>query len=90
MITLHAIYQGRVQGVGFRWTVVECAEKFHLTGTVKNLANGNVEVYAQGTKESLEEFLELVKKNSESAHIDSVTCNYSSPIHSFTGFHILH
>lgn len=54
------IYSGIVQGVGFRWSIKNLANKYKLSGYVKNLSNGNVEVQIQGDnlysfiKESLE------------------------------------
>ena len=89
MTELHAIFKGRVQGVGFRWTVVACAEKFKLTGTVKNLSDGTVEVYAQGPKETLQSFLEFLQNNPDSARIDSVKHTYTTPTSSYSNFHII-
>lgn len=88
MKQLHAIFRGRVQGVGFRWTVVDYAEQFQLTGTTKNLRDGTVEVYAQGSQESLELFLEAIQNNPGLARIDSVSKEYLEPSRSFHGFHI--
>ncbi len=50
-ITVH--YVGRVQGVGFRYTVCRIAQPFDITGCVKNLANGSVELVAEGTNRDL-------------------------------------
>ena len=90
MIELHAIFKGRVQGVGFRWTVVDHAEKFHLTGTTKNLSDGSVEVLAQGSKEALEEFLRAVQADSGPAHIESVKSVYKKPTKTYSEFRIVH
>lgn len=90
MIELHAIFKGRVQGVGFRWTIVDHAEKFQLTGVTKNLSNGTVEVYAQGKKESLEAFLESVKKDSGFARIESISSEYKKPDKVYHDFRIVH
>lgn len=49
------IYKGIVQGVGFRWRISQLANEFNLTGFVKNLSNGNVEVQIQGN--DLNEFI---------------------------------
>lgn len=54
---LHALFSGNVQRVGFRWTVVEYAKKHQLLGSVENLSNGKVEVYAYGALRDLEDFL---------------------------------
>lgn len=76
-LQLHAIFRGNVQGVGFRWTVVDHAEKFHLNGTVQNLENGNVEVYAEGSQEALDAFVHLVKENPGLARIKEVSLKFT-------------
>jgi acylphosphatase len=46
-------YEGRVQGVGFRFTVVRLAQSFKVTGTVRNQADGSVELIAEGVEGEL-------------------------------------
>ncbi len=87
---LHAIIHGRVQGVGFRWTVVDCAERHQLSGTTKNLPDGTVEVYAQGAKESLESFIKDLKDDPGSARVESVKTDYREPSARFNGFKIIY
>ena len=53
----HVIFRGRVQGVGFRWTVHRIAGRYDLTGFVKNLPDGTVEMLAQGSTEDIENCL---------------------------------
>ena len=53
----YLIFKGRVQGVGFRFFVYMMAERYHLTGSVKNLASGDVEAYMQGEKTAIDNFL---------------------------------
>jgi len=89
MIELHAIFKGNVQGVGFRWTIVDYAEKFQLSGTTQNLLDGSVEVYAQGSKESLEAFLESIKQDAGFAQIDSVSSAYKKPDRVYSDFRII-
>ena len=48
MFFLEVIFVGRVQGVGFRWTTKNLADGFEVTGYVKNLPNGTVEMVAEG------------------------------------------
>ena len=50
------IYKGRVQGVGFRWKLINIARRYGLTGYAKNLYNGDVEVEVQGNS-GLKEFI---------------------------------
>jgi acylphosphatase len=54
METIHLEVSGRVQGVGFRWFVVEKARELRLAGWVKNRSDGNVEIAAAGDPPSLE------------------------------------
>ncbi len=51
----YIVYEGIVQGVGFRWTMMNLARSLGLTGYVRNLYNGNVEVEVQG--EQVDAFL---------------------------------
>ena len=48
---LHILYEGRVQGVGFRYTTKSVANGFEVTGTVRNLTDGRVELVAEGERE---------------------------------------
>jgi acylphosphatase len=54
---LQAYFTGSVQGVGFRFTAQHIARNLKINGWVKNLDDGRVEVVAEGTKESLEDFM---------------------------------
>jgi acylphosphatase len=56
VIAKHITYSGRVQGVGFRFTVLNVADKYRLAGSVRNLSGGAVEVYVQGPAESIDGF----------------------------------
>lgn len=90
IIELHAVFKGKVQRVGFRWTVVEHACSFHLVGWVKNLPNGNVEMVAQGKKEDLERLVEIIKGNPGLATINQVESRYRDPSIIFEEFKIEH
>ena len=57
-ITINFI--GRVQGVGFRWQVAKIAESFCCTGYVRNLADGSVELLAEGEEIESHKFIEAV------------------------------
>lgn len=52
----HIIFKGRVQGVGFRFQVKMLADRIGLTGTVRNMFDGSVEVYIQGNENQLMNF----------------------------------
>lgn len=50
---LSAVFDGRVQGVGFRFTSVEIARGHHVTGFVMNLLDGSVKLVAEGLEDDL-------------------------------------
>ncbi len=54
-------YTGTVQGVGFRWRVVQTAGGFDVTGYVRNLADGRVELVAEGARADVDAFLAAVR-----------------------------
>ena len=56
-------FSGYVQGVGFRYTTVALASRFPVTGTVRNLSDGRVELVAEGTEPDLERFQQAVVEN---------------------------
>ncbi len=50
----HIVFAGSVQGVGFRFTALNIANRYHLTGYVRNIPNGSVEMLAQGPAETID------------------------------------
>ena len=85
---MHVIFSGRVQGVGFRYTVRELAKGFEVTGFVKNLINGRVELIAEGTPRQLEEFLEEIENSHMSVFIRNKEVNWSDADGEFNTFSI--
>lgn len=80
MIIRSIIISGKVQGVFFRASAKEQAENLGITGWVKNLPDGTVEIHAQGEKEAMQTFLEWCKKGPESAFVEQVQVKKVSPI----------
>jgi acylphosphatase len=58
---LHVVYSGRVQGVGFRYTVCHAAEPFGVSGIVRNLWDGTVELVAEGGEAELVGLLNAIR-----------------------------
>lgn len=56
----HVIFSGRVQGVGFRYTSDQVALRFEVTGWVKNLPNGTVQMIIEGATGELESYVNAV------------------------------
>jgi acylphosphatase len=70
MTARHVFYTGRVQGVGFRYSTKRIASGFDVTGWVKNLPDGRVELFAQAfDADELDAFLEDIQCSSLSSHI---------------------
>ena len=59
----HMIFSGRVQGIGFRFTVLNIANRCHLTGLVRNLRDGTVELIAQGNPEDIADCIRDIKES---------------------------
>ena len=55
-------YSGRVQGVGFRYRTAEEAAHYRVTGTVRNMPDGTVELVAEGEEAELERFLQAIRR----------------------------
>jgi acylphosphatase len=59
---LHVFFSGHVQGVGFRYTCHTIAAQFAVTGWVRNLSDGRVEVIAEGEHDELERFVREIEE----------------------------
>ena len=69
---LHVMVRGRVQGVGFRWFVREAARRRSIAGWVRNLADGSVEVAADGDDEAIAALRVAILKGPAGADVASV------------------
>ena len=71
-ITRQAFYTGRVQGVGFRYSVKQIAAGYEVTGWVRNLADGRVELLAGGEAGEIEAFLDAIAGSHLGTHIKEI------------------
>jgi acylphosphatase len=85
---LHAMVEGRVQGVGFRNFVELQALSLDLTGWVRNLYSGEVEVIAEGPESALEFFLRDLESGPSHAHVQKVNAEWSKSQEEFSSFDI--
>jgi acylphosphatase len=85
---LRMIVEGHVQGVGFRFFVDRLAQELNLTGWVRNLENGNVEITAEGEKNILEHFLSLVSEGPTGSTVLNVKHEWLPADNTFTRFTI--
>lgn len=72
METIHLEIRGRVQGVGFRWYVVDAARELRLAGWVKNRSDGNVELAAAGGSDALARLEAAVSAGPPGARVEEV------------------
>lgn len=89
MQRVKVLVDGRVQGVGYRYFVQKQAVKFHVSGYVKNLPGGKVEIDAEGEGDSLRDFLEHCYQGPPSARVDLFHRLDVIPF-GYTRFRILH
>jgi len=83
-----AFFEGRVQGVGFRFSVKEIAQGFDVAGWVANLPDGKVQLEVQGIPEEVEQFLEAIFQSYLRSHIHRHSVQDIDPIESLRGFSI--
>ncbi|MDP1592600.1 MAG: acylphosphatase [Prosthecobacter sp.] len=90
MTARHVFYTGRVQGVGFRYSTKRIASGFDVTGWVKNLPDGRVELFAQAFEaDEVDAFLEDIQQSSLSSHIKDREVQTLSAEPNLRGFSIV-
>ena len=88
MATKQVFYEGRVQGVGFRYATKREAMGFDVCGWVKNLPDGRVELQVEGDDEEVDEFLVAVREGQLSGNIQGEEIHDVSPLEGVSGFSI--
>lgn len=82
-------YSGRVQGVGFRYTVANLAQRYTVRGYVRNLPDGRVELVLEGEESELEQLARQISETME-GFIRQVHLNTAPATGEFAGFSIRH
>lgn len=70
---------GRVQGVGFRYNIIDFSTNHELTGFAKNLSDGRVEIFAEGPKDKLLELIDYIKGNPGLSQVENVDISWDTP-----------
>ena len=86
---MQVFYSGRVQGVGFRYSVRKVANEFEVTGSVRNLMDGRVELVAEGNTDELEAFRQGIRESGLEHFIQQEQVNWGEAKNDFRGFEIV-
>ena len=86
-IAKHIIFEGRVQGVGFRFTALDKANSHNLKGHVRNMPDGTVEMLAQGRAEDIDNCIDAISRTFDS-YITAIRVNEVPVSDSLEGFRI--
>ena len=84
--SVHIVVSGMVQGVGFRYFVQHHARQLGLTGWVRNLPNGDVEIQAEGNREFVESLVTYARRGPRLAVVSNVRLEWKEPSSQFTSF----
>ncbi|MEO8207160.1 MAG: acylphosphatase [Chthoniobacterales bacterium] len=84
----HIFYEGKVQGVGFRFTTRQIAREYDVCGLVQNLPDGRVEMRLEGEEAEVEAFLQGIRESVLAGHIKKEDSE-DSPLQDFRGFQII-
>jgi acylphosphatase len=87
-IQLHAWLGGRVQGVGFRYFVRQQVGALPITGWVRNVSDGRVELHAEGERAVLESFLAAIKRGPSGSSVTDVIVDWKPATGLMTNFSI--
>jgi acylphosphatase len=89
MERITAVAHGRVQGVGYRYYVAECAHMTGVHGFVRNLPDGTVEMVAESSPAALDDFLRLVHaKNNPVIWVEGIAIKKGPATGEFPGFRV--
>ncbi|MBP2633675.1 MAG: acylphosphatase [Firmicutes bacterium] len=88
VVRIFAVASGRVQGVGFRYFVQTTALNRSVTGWVKNMNDGTVEMELQGAETNVEHLFAAIKKGNMFCRVDSLTMKKLETDLQEGGFHI--
>ena len=86
---LKILYAGHVQGVGFRYAAKRVAMGFEVSGQVRNLCDGRVELVAEGERAELEAFREAIRDSGLGSLVRQETLNWGAATGEFRGFEIV-
>lgn len=88
LVCLHAQAYGLVQGVNFRYSTLQRAQRLRLTGWVRNQPDGSVEVMAEGPRAAVEALLSFLQQGPPHAQVERVEAEWLPASGAFRGFDV--
>ncbi len=88
MVAAKVIISGHVQGVGFRYFTTDTAKRFPVSGYVRNLATGDVEVVVEGDKTAVAEFLKELKSGPRYSSISNFQIEWQTYENKYDSFNV--
>jgi acylphosphatase len=85
---MHVFVKGTFQGVYYRYNALKKAEEYHLTGWVRNKADGNVEIVCEGAEEDIKNIVQWCKQGPEGAYVREVETDWEQYTGEFNVFEI--
>ena len=89
MKATRVFYEGYVQGVGFRWTTKRIAQGYEVSGWVRNLADGRVELQVSGPPDEVTAFLRAIRESTLGGHITAEQASEIELATPYKGFRIV-
>jgi acylphosphatase len=86
---MHIFYSGNVQGVGFRYAAKSVANGYEVTGVIRNLPDGRVELVAEADKAELEAFRQGIRDSGMEGLIRQEQVTWREATNEFRGFEIV-
>ena len=90
MYSLQVFFEGHVQGVGFRWSVKHIAKGFEVTGWIRNLPDGRVELQVSGDASEVRAFLQAITESDLRSYIRNQSEHPLAAAPNARGFEIRH
>ena len=84
----HTIAHGQVQGVGFRYYTQVSAQRLGVAGWVRNMDDGSVEIWAEGTRDRLQQFIQAIRRGPTHGRVTQLDLTWEVPTGESRSFRI--
>lgn len=89
LVRVRVFASGRVQGVAYRFYAEKCAGRLSVTGWVRNLPDGRIEVLAEGSAENIEAFLDRLREGPRLGQVDGFDVRHEAATGEFPDFRVV-